>query len=112
VSSLTLTVIATAASTPPNTMILSIVIAVLYGVAGGNTVAERSQSRRNRAERVLPPSSCGYRAPVSPTKCARSIGGECLANDRDRPGRREAAGRHRCCFTSRNNKGSLQLLPR
>src|SRR5262250_3266039 len=28
------------------------------------------------------------RLSASPTKCARSIGGECLANDRDRPGRR------------------------
>jgi len=35
--------------------------------------------------------SCGYCAPASPTKCARGIGGECLANDCDRPGRREAA---------------------
>ena len=26
-------------------------------------------------------SSCGYRGPASPMKCARSIGGECLAND-------------------------------
>ena len=28
-------------------------------------------------------SSCGYHGPASPTKCARNIGGECLANDRD-----------------------------
>ena len=41
-----------------------------------------------RAGRTRPsPSSCGYRAPASPTKCVRSIGGECLANSGQiRPG--------------------------
>jgi hypothetical protein len=34
------------------------------------------------------PSSCAYRGRASPTKCVRSIVGEYLANDRDRPGRR------------------------
>jgi len=47
-------------------------------------VAHAGQTRRS-------PNSCAYRGRASPTKCARSIGGECLANDRDRPGRRGAA---------------------
>ena len=37
-------------------------------------------------EDAEPLSSCAYRGRASPTKCARSIGGECLANDRDRLG--------------------------
>ena len=36
-------------------------------------VAHAGQTHRS-------PSSCDYRGPVSPTKCARSIGGECLAS--------------------------------
>jgi len=36
----------------------------------------------------------GYRGQALRTKCARSIGGECLANDCDRPGWREAAEPH------------------
>ena len=30
------------------------------------------------------PSSCGYRGPASPMKCARSIVGECLASSKAR----------------------------
>src|SRR6516162_10355370 len=36
--------------------------------------------------------SCAYRGRASPTKCGRSIGGECLANDFDRPGGKRRAG--------------------
>ena len=53
---------------------------------------------------LIPALSCRSCRPNAPfaelirlsrtTKCARSIGGERLANDCDRPGRREAAGEH------------------
>ena len=36
--------------------------------------------------------SCAYQGRASQTKCVRSIAGECLANDCNRPRRREAAG--------------------
>jgi hypothetical protein len=41
-------------------------------------------------------SLCGYRGQASLMKCARSIGGECLANDYDGPRGREAAFGHGC----------------
>jgi hypothetical protein len=53
---------------------------VLIGKCGRCRAAPAGQMRRS-------PSSCSYRERTSPTKCARSIGGECLANDCDRPER-------------------------